>query len=165
MNSIIWVETLLVYTVCRTSHLWLTIHSRVMKIHSSVQMNRGGGQKFYMMCHVEGYKAPSTWKCMKMIACEPKIFIGYKIHFFTDCYKEIIILHKWTCTEIMTYPKTLFSSKSWKSFSKERLHSTDTCHCSILINIEKNSNKRWGPLYLYLLHSYLHGIVQCEALF
>ena len=91
---------------------------------------------FYMMCHVEGYKAPSTWKCMKMIACEPKIFIGYKIHFFTDCYKEIIILHKWTCTEIMTYPKTLFSSKSWRSFSKERLHSTDTCHCSILRNIK-----------------------------
>ena len=81
-----------------------------------------------------------------MIACEPKIFIGYKIHFFTDCYKEIIILHKWTCKKIVTYTKTLFSSKSWRSFSKERLHSTDTCHCSILINIEKNSNKRWGPL-------------------
>ena len=45
MNSIIWVETLLVYTVCRTSHLRLTIHSRVMKIHSTCSNEQGAGAK------------------------------------------------------------------------------------------------------------------------
>ena len=67
---------------------------------------------------------------------------GYKFKFCTDCFKEIIILHKWAFREIGKYPKTFFSSKSRRSFSKERLCSIDTYHWSILRNIEKRVYKK-----------------------
>ena len=67
---------------------------------------------------------------------------GYKFKFCTDCFKEITILHKWAFREIGKYPKTFFSSKSRRSFSKERLCSIDTYHWSILRNIEKPVYKK-----------------------
>ena len=60
----------------------------------------------------------------------------YHCRQLSTCFNEIIFLDKWACTKKLAQPKTFFSSKSWRSFNKERLHTTVTCHCAILRNIE-----------------------------
>ena len=104
------------------------------------------------MYHVEGQKAPLILNMYENDYMWAKNKFGYNIKFCTDCFNEIIFLDKWACTKKLAQPKTFFSSKSWRSFSKKRLHTTDTCHCSILSIIEKNSIKRWGPLWSIRLY-------------
>ena len=135
MNSIIWVETLLVYTVWHTSHLRLTIHSRVMKLHSSVQMKGGGTKVLYDVSCGEA-QCTHILQASENDCMWAKNKFGYNINLWTDCFNEIIFLDKWACTKKLAQPKTFFSSKSWRNFSKERLHTTVTCHCAILRNIE-----------------------------
>ena len=91
---------------------------------------------FFIMSHVEGHKAPLILKMYENECRWAQNMFGYNINLWTDCFNEIIFLDKWACTKKLAQPKTFFSSKSWRSFSKERLHTTVTCHCAILRNIE-----------------------------
>ena len=102
-----------------------------MKRFSTVQINRGGIS--FIWCVM--------WSLIMQMSENDYMWainkFGYNIKLCTDCF-----LDKWACTKKLAQPKTFFSSKSWRSFSKERLHSTDTCHFAILINIEKKFYKK-----------------------
>ena len=108
------------------------------------------------MYHVEGQKAPLILNMYENDYMWAKNKFGYNIKFCTDCFNEIIFLDKWACTKKLAQPKTFFSSKSWRSFSKERLHTTVTCHCAILRNIEilvyyKGTSFATKPTHTFLL--------------
>ena len=110
---------------------------------------------FFIMYHVEGQKAPLILNMYENDYMWAKNKFGYNIKFCTDCFNEIIFLDKWACTKKLAQPKTFFSSKSWRSFSKERLHTTVTCHCAILRNIEILVYYR-GTSFALLISNNLH---------